>query len=85
MVHSRVNKWSTYCFEFLEADVDHLLTLEFCFNFLVLLRAYACSLSLLNQKASDSARFTHRSPLLQLLCGLMGSFHLIPEHSSLDW
>ena len=35
MVHSRVNKWSTFCFEFLEADVDHLLTLEFCFKVLV--------------------------------------------------
>ena len=33
MVHSRVNKWSTFCFKFLEADVDQLLTLHFCFNF----------------------------------------------------
>ena len=36
MVHNRVNKWSTFCFEFLEADVDHLLTLEFYFEFEVL-------------------------------------------------
>ena len=32
MVHNRVSKWSTFCFEFLEADVDHLLTPDFCFT-----------------------------------------------------
>ena len=37
MVQSRVNKWSTFCFQFLEADVDHLLTLDFCFQFLFLM------------------------------------------------
>ena len=31
MVYNRVNKWS-FCFEFLEADVNHLLTLDFVFK-----------------------------------------------------
>ena len=36
MVHSRVNKWSAFDFKLLEADVDHLLTLEFYFLFVFL-------------------------------------------------
>ena len=33
MVHSRVNKWSTFCFEFSEARVGHLLALDFVLMF----------------------------------------------------
>ena len=36
MVHNRVNKWFTFWFEVFEAHVDHLLTLDVCFNLVFL-------------------------------------------------
>ena len=50
MVHSRVNKWFIFCFEFLEADVDHLLILELSFAFLILKLDFFKNLILLAER-----------------------------------